>query len=520
MMIVDSDLLSMQKARILAENAFEAQRRLASFTQEQLDAIVEAVADAVEGHARALAVQSQEETGYGRWQDKYLKNRFVCDTVRMRLRGMRCVGVIGEDRERRLLDIGVPVGVVVALCPVTSPVSTTIHNALIAIKSGNAIIFSPHPRACGSIGKVLEIMSAAACAHGLPEGALACLDTVTRSGTRELMRHPAVSLVMVTGVPGMVREARDAGKSVICGGTGHGPAFIERTADVNLAVRDIIASKTFDNGIASSAEQSIVADACIEQEVRRVLRENGAYFMSEEESHRLGALFFCADGRRNPAMVGLAPAALARRAGFCVPEETTVLVADRRYVSVSDPYCRELLCPVLALYVEDDWMHACEKCIELLVHERSAHTLVIHSKDEEVIRQFALRKPVARLLVNTPSTFGGMGATTNLFPSMTLGSGSTGQGITSDNVSPLHLVYTRRVGYGVRDMDGTHYANGTAPGTAPGTAAGATAGDLAATGQADILNKEDCNSIQMQALHRLLQEAIRAMDGSASGDGQ
>jgi len=450
-MIVDNDLLSVQHARIIAENALEAQKRLAAFPQDKLDALVECVADAVAPHARDLAVMSQEETDCGRWQDKLLKNRFVCGPVRERLRGMRCVGVIAEDRLNRTLDIGVPVGVVAALCPATSPVSTTVHNTLIALKSGNAVLFSPHPRAAKSIQRALDIMVEAAQAHGMPEGCLACLAPAAPSGTLELMRHKAVSLVLITGTPGMLQAARDAGKPFIYGGAGNGPAFIERTADIRQAVRDIVASKTFDHGVAPSAEQSIVVDACIERDVRNALRENGAHFMSVEESHRLAALFRPGGGQGAGA-VGLPARVLAQRAGIAAPEGVTLLIAERTYVSDADPYAREMLAPVLGYYVEDDWMHACEKCIELLLHERNAHTLVIHSNDEDVIRQFALKKPVARLLVNTPASFGGMGATTNLFPSMTLGSGSSGHGVTSDNVSPLNLIYTRKVGYGVRPL--------------------------------------------------------------------
>lgn len=450
-MIIDNDLLSIQQARILAENAVEAQKRLAGFDQDRLDAIVEGVADAVAPHLRDLAVMSREETDFGRWQDKLIKNRFVCEQVRTRLRGMRCVGVIGEDRERGVMDIGVPVGVVAALCPATSPVSTTICTTLLAIKSGNAALFSPHPRASKSIGRALDVMIAAAHGLGLPEGCLGYLGTVTRSGTRELMRHAATSLIMITGVPGMLAEARAAGKPLIYGGSGNGPVFIERTADIDRAVRDVIVSKVFDNGIAASAEQAVVVDAPVAQHVRRALLEQGAYFMSSEESGRLGGLFVT-HGRPNACLVGLPATVLARRAGFDVPEDTRVLVAERSFVSESDPFSREMLAPVLTLYVEDDWRNACEKCIELLLHERCAHTLVVHSRDEEVVRQFALKKPVGRVLVNTPATFGGMGLTTNLFPALTLGSGSAGQGITSDNVSPMNLVYVRKVGYGVREV--------------------------------------------------------------------
>lgn len=453
MNIIDNDLLSIQEARILAEDAREAQKKLAAFPQEKLDAIVASMAKEIDRHAAELARLSYEETDYGIWQDKYIKNRFVCEYLLKGLSGMRCVGIIKEDKANKTMDVGVPMGVIIALCPATSPVSTTIYKALIAVKSGNAMIFSPHPRAKETISKTLDILIRAAEESGLPEGALAYLHTVTQSGTAELMKHPVTSLVMNTGVPGMLKAAYSSGKPVIYGGAGNGPAFIERTADIRRAVKDIIDSKTFDNGVVSAAEQSIVVDGCIADEVKRELQNNGAYFMTEEESQRLGKLLFLADGSLNSEMVGKSAQEMAKRAGFYVPGNVVLLLSEQKYVFDTNPYSKEKLCPVLAYYIEDDWMHACEKCIELLLTEGNGHTLVIHSKDEEVIRQFILKKPVGRVLVNTPATFGSMGATTNLFPAMTLGSGSAGEGITSDNVSPMNLIYVRKVGYGVRNTE-------------------------------------------------------------------
>lgn len=495
MNIIDNDLLSIQESRILAENAREAQKALATFPQEKLDEIVERMAEEIDKHASELAMISSEETDYGKWQDKCIKNRFACEYLRNRLRGMRCVGIINEDKQNKTMDVGVPMGVVVALCPATSPVSTTIYKALIAIKSGNAIIFSPHPRAKNAIAKTIDILIRAAEGYGLPEGAMTYLHTVTPSGTIELMNHKAVSLIMNTGVPAMLEEAYRSGKPVIYGGNGNGPAFIERTANIKQAVCDIIASKTFDNGIASAAEQSIVVDSCIATEVKAELQNNGAYFMSEDEAKRLGELFFRFDGSSDPEMFGKTAQYLAKRAGFWVPENVKVLISEQKYVSDNNPYSKEKLCPVLAYYIEDDWMHACEKCIELLLSERNGHTLVIHSNDEDVIRQFALKKPVGRVLVNTPAVFGSMGATTNLFPAMTLGSGSAGEGMTSDNVSPMNLIYVRKVGYGVRKIE--EIVNGV----------------LAEENNSSCVttHKEENDSENIQMLHSLLKKAIEAV---------
>lgn len=453
MNIIDNDLLSIQEARILAENAREAQKYLASFSQKKLDEIVERMAEEISKHSRELAMMSSEETDYGRWEDKYIKNQFVCECLTKRLRKMKCVGIINEDLENKTMDIGVPLGVIIALCPATNPVSTTIYKALIAIKSGNAIIFSPHPRARNTIGKALDIMIQVAEGYGLPEGALSYLHVVTPGGTAELMNHEATSMIINTGVPGMLKAAYNSGKLVIYGGSGNGPAFIESTANIKQAVSDIIISKTFDYGIVSAAEQSVVVDRCIAAEVKREFQSKGAYFMTTEEAKKLGLIFFQQDGNADSEMVGKSAQELAKRAGFQVPDSVVLLISEEKYVNEANPYTKEKLCPVLAYYIEDDWRNACEKCIELLISEKSGHTLVVHSTDEEVIRQFALKKPVGRVLINTPAIFGSMGATTNLFPAMTLGSESAGIGITSDNVSPMNLIYIRKVGYGVRKAE-------------------------------------------------------------------
>lgn len=454
MNIIDNDLLSIQEARILVENARDAQKMLATFPQKKLDEIVERMVEEVFKHAKELAMMSSDETNYGKWQDKVIKNHFVCEYLNKKLNGMNCIGIINNDEKKKIMDVGVPLGVIIALSPATSPISTTIYKALIAIKSGNAIIFSPNPRARKTTAKALDIMIRAAEGYGLPEGALSYLHTVTAAGTIELMNHRATSLIMNTGVPEMLESAYKSGKPVIYGGTGNGPAFIERTANIEQAVKDIIASKTFDNGIVSGAEQSVVVDSCIGAEVKRELQNNGAYFMTVEEAQKLGTILFPFNSKNmDQELIGKSAVQLAKLAGFAVPNTTTVLISEQKYVSETNPYSREMLCPVLAYYIEDDWLHACEKCIELLLSDRTGHTLVIHSTDEEVIRQFALKKPVGRLLVNTPATFGSLGITTNLFPALTLGSGSAGHGMTSENVSPMNLIYVRKVGYGVRKLE-------------------------------------------------------------------
>ncbi|MGE9965308.1 aldehyde dehydrogenase family protein [Fusicatenibacter saccharivorans] len=453
MNMIDNDLISIQEARILAENAVMAKKQLAEFSQEKLDRIVEGMLNAVFPYLAELAWMSHEETGYGKVEDKIAKNYFVCEAVRRQIRDMKCVGFIQEEKDLSIMKVGVPLGVITALVPSTSPVSTTIFNAVIAVKAGNAIIFSPHPRAKKTISRTLDILIRAAYDCGMPQHGISYLHTVDREGTKALIAHPEVNVILNTGVPVFLDDIRRSGKTLIYGGSGNGPAFIERTANIRQAVSDVIESKIFDYGMVSAAEQSIVVERCIESEVRRELIAQGAYFMSEEESSRLGVLLYNPDGSVNAEFVGISAQRLAARAGFSVDTGVKVLIAEGKYALSDNPYNREKLCPVLAYYIEDDWKDACEKCIELLFDKNKGHTLVIHSTDEYVIRQFALKKPVARVLVNTPATLGSMGVTTDLFPSMTLGSGVTGQGVTSENVSPMNLVFIRTVGKGIRNSE-------------------------------------------------------------------
>ncbi|MGL5479867.1 MAG: aldehyde dehydrogenase family protein [Clostridium sp.] len=453
MNIIDNDLLSMQEARILVENAREAQKSLSTFPQEKLDEIVNRMLEVIKDYHGELSRLALEETDSGKVEDKLIKDKFVVSYLKKKLEGMKCVGIIGKDDKNKTVDIGVPIGVITAFCPMTSPVSTIIYNAVIAVKSGNAIVFALHPKAKNVMKRTLDILIRAANGYGLPEGAISYLSIVSESGFKELMNHRDTSLVMNTSVKELLKISDKCGKPVIYGGTGNGPAFIERTANIKKAVKDIIDSKSFDYGIVSGAEQSIVVDSPIANEVKEELIKNGAYFMSEEESESLIKILFDKYGNFEKEFIGKSAKDLSKRAGFNIPQDVKVLISNQKFVSLDNLYSKEKLCPVLSFYVEDDWMHACEKCIELLLSERQGHTLIIHSNDEEVIKQFALKKPVGRILVNTSGVFGSMGGTTNLFPSMTLGSGSALKGMTSDNVSPMNLLYIRKVGYEVRDKD-------------------------------------------------------------------
>lgn len=453
MELFDQDLCSIQEARVLAEHAKEAQTWLKQCSDDQLNYFVKGITAELREYLMELAKGSVQETGYGNIEDKYQKNQFVCNVLPKELIKQSYVGVIREDRDKKTVDIGVPAGVVAAFLPSTNPVSTAIYKTLIAIKSANAIIFSPHPGAVNVTNRVLDLIIEAAKKYGMPDGAISYRRYLSKTGAGELMNHSIVSRLLLTGVPSLLREAASSGKSVIYGGAGNGPVFIERTADLAKAVKDIISSKTFDYGTVSGAEQAVIAERCIADQVIKHFELLGGVFLSEEEACKLIARLPGKNSSLKKWWVGKSAEKIAEEVGIDVPKGTKVLLIRQQYVFTNSPLLDLNLCPVLTFYIENDWRYACEKCIELLIGEEMGHTLVIHSKNEDVIREFALKKPVARMLVNTPAVFGGMGMTTNLFPAMTLGSAAPGAGMSADNISPWNLVYIRKVGYGVREFN-------------------------------------------------------------------
>lgn len=453
MIELDNDLQSRQHAREQVRKAKQAQAILATFSQQQIDAIVKHVAGEAAHHAEVLARMAAEETGFGNWQDKVLKNRFASLRVYDAIKDMKTVGIIHDDPVQKVMDVGVPLGVICALVPSTNPTSTVIYKTLIALKAGNAIIFSPHPGARQCSWKAIEIVKRAAEAAGAPAGCVDAIHQLTLDATSELMHSKDVSLILATGGEAMVRAAYASGTPTISGGPGNGPAFIERSANIPRAVQDIITSKTFDNGVICASEQSIIVERCIYDEVQRELEIQGAYFMNESEAAQMAGLLLRPNGTINPKTVGKTALSLSQLAGFSVPASTRVLIARQSTVSPQNPYSREKLCPVLGLYVEEDWKAACHRVVELLTNEGLGHTLVIHTSNQDVIRQFCLEKPVNRILINTPAALGGIGATTNIAPALTLGCGAQGGGSSSDNVGPMNLLNIRKVGYGVRTID-------------------------------------------------------------------
>jgi len=446
----DKDLTSVAEARALARAARQAQPLVAEFSQEQIDRIVTAMAAAVTPHAEALAALAVEETGYGVVADKVQKNLFSSRQVYEFIAPMKTVGVVNRLEDKKVVEIAEPFGVVAAIVPSTNPTSTAIYKVLISLKARCPIVISPHPSATRCITRAVEIMAEAATSAGAPPGSIGWMKTVTLEGTQELMKHRDVAVILATGGLGLVRAAYSAGKPAYGVGPGNAPCYIERTADLAKAARDIVIGKTFDNGVLCSSPNSVVVDESVAEESRRQFQAQGSYFMNEREMDALAKALVSPQRLPNPALVGRTAAHIAQQVGIPVPAGTKVLIAPLTGVGRDYPLSIEKLCPVLSWYVVTDWREGCERCIQILRYGGMGHTMSIHSKNEDVILQFGLKKPAFRICVNTPTTHGSIGLTTGLDPAMTLGCGGPGGNITSDNISPRHLLNIKRLAYELR----------------------------------------------------------------------
>lgn len=447
-MELDKDLASIQEARDLVKKAKAAQAVLAEMDQQQVDRIVAAMAGAAERNAQKLAQMAVADTGFGKESDKVVKNLFAARTVYNYIKDEKTIGIIHEDTAKKMLEVAIPVGVVAGLVPSTNPTSTTIFKALISVKAGNALIVSPHPSALNCIGEAVRILNAAAIEAGAPDGLVTMMTIPTIGGTAELMKRS--NMIIATGGSAMVKAAYSSGTPALGVGPGNVPAFIERTADIQSAVRRIIASKTFDNGTICASEQSVVTESCIRDEVIAQFKRQGGYFVSGEEQRKLEAVMKRPGADTvNPRIVGKSALDIAKLAGITIPQDTKVILCEQDKVGKDYPFSIEKLSPLLAFYTEPDWQHACEKCLELLRFGGIGHSLSIHTNNPELVRTFVLKKPVSRLLVNTGSTQGGIGATTGISPSFTLGCGAVGGSATSDNVTVHHLYQIRRAAYGL-----------------------------------------------------------------------
>ena len=449
---MDNDLESIQEARNLLQTAHDAWLKFEEFPEDQVERILLEISKTGIANAESLARLAVEETGYGTVEHKTLKNLFCADDVYRAIRPMKTVGIVNEDKEKKVFEVASPIGVIAAIIPSTNPTSTAIYKALIALKGRNTIVFSPHPSAVRCIGETSRVIAEAAEGAGAPKGVICCMKRPTMEGTQELMKHPLTSLILATGGTGLVKAAYSAGKPAFGVGPGNVPSYIEKTADVSKAVRDILTGKCFDNGTLCSSEQAIICDEAVKDAVLQELKLQGAHVCGSQEKAQLERTIQTPRRTLNTKIVGKSAVKIAEMAGFSVPSGVRALVAHADGVGPDYPISMEKLSPTLGFYVVKDWREGCAKCIEILNFGGLGHTLSVHTKDENVVREFGLRKPAFRICVNTPAALGAVGYTTNLFPSMTLGCGAAGGNITSDNISPLHLINLKRVAYGVRDV--------------------------------------------------------------------
>src|SRR5215216_1651663 len=448
--MADKDLVSVQQARDLVEAAHRAQAQLARFDQAKIDRVCEAMARAALRDAARLGALATEETGYGVPDDKREKNRFAAEDVWNFFKGLRTVGVINESND--VLEIASPRGVVAGIIPSTNPTSTAIFKILIAVKSRNAIVLSPHPSAAKCINETARVMREAGVKEGLPAEAVGCMTSTSLEGTEALMKHRQTAVILATGGIGLVRAAYSSGKPAFGVGPGNVPVFVERSADVPIAVQNILTGKTFDNGTICASEQAVVADAPVAKQVREEFVAQGAHFLSAAEADQLAKVVTTEKRALNPAIVGRSVEVIAKLAGLTVPPGTRCLMAEVGGVGREFPLSMEKLSPILAFYVEDGLERGAARCFEILSYGGMGHTAGIHTRSREAAKSFGVEMPASRIIVNSPTTHGAIGFSTALPPSMTLGCGSWGGNVTSDNVSPLHLMDMKRVAFETRSV--------------------------------------------------------------------
>jgi acetaldehyde dehydrogenase (acetylating) len=456
----DQDLLSIQEVRAKVTAAYQAWNKYKHFQQEQVDAIVEAMAAAARQHARRLGELAATETGYGNGADKYAKNMLAADILPRAIRGMKTVGVLRERKEDQVVEIATPMGVVAAILPTTNPTSTAIYKVIIALKAGNAIVVSPHPRAKQCTCETVAVLTEAAERAGAPEGLIGCVFHATIESTNELMRHKRTGVILSTGGSGIVRAAYSSGKPAFGVGPGNVPVLLDASAPVAECVAGVVAGKTFDFGTICSSEQTIVAEKVRRDEVLSELRKRRAFLCDEAQSRALAKVLLTPQFTVTADCVGQPAAKIAAKAGFDVPADTTVLAAEIAGVGKEHPLSAEKLSPVLSLLFVDGFDAQIRACEAILRFGGLGHTCAIYATDDSRIREYAMQMPAYRVLVNTPTPQGATGITTNVFPAMTLGCGAVAGNITSDNISPLHLINIKRLAYKVRDADNAFSVDG------------------------------------------------------------
>ena len=452
-MLEDKDLRSLQEVRQKVQAAYDAFLQYRDFSQEQVDAIVDRVAQVARENAVSLAKFAVEETGYGNVRDKIAKNLLNSDTLHRHIRPQKTCGIIREDDEQGLIEVAEPMGVVAAILPTTNPTSTVFYKVLIALKSRNAIVISPHPRARRCTCEASALLAKAAVEAGAPEGVVQCVNEATIDGTNELMKHRRTAIVLSTGGSGIVRAAYSSGKPALGVGPGNVPVLIDSTANVEDSIRQVVDGKSFDFGTVCSSEQTIVLEERHREETWRALAAHGAYICNAEQGKALEKLLITPSFGINPDCVGQSPQKIAQLAGFSIPESERILAVEIQGVGREHPLSMEKLSPVLSVLFTPSFEASIEACAGILNFGGRGHTCVIYSSSRENVKKYGMRMPAYRVLVNTSSPQGSTGITTNVAPAMTLGCGAVAGNSTSDNVGPLHLINIKRIAFKVREAE-------------------------------------------------------------------
>jgi acetaldehyde dehydrogenase/alcohol dehydrogenase len=431
----------------LATKANVALKEMEDFDQEKIDHIVHEMAMAALDKHMLLAKMAVEETGRGVVEDKAIKNMYASEYIWNSIKHDKTVGVIGEDKQKGLIEVAGPVGVVCGVTPTTNPTSTTIFKSMIALKTGNPIVFAFHPSAQKCSAEAARIVRDAAIAAGAPENCIQWIEKPSIDATSMLMNHPGVAIVLATGGPGMVKSAYSTGKPALGVGAGNVPSYIEKTAKIKRAVNDLIVSKSFDNGMICASEQAVIVDKEVYEEVKAEFQAHQVYVVKKAELKRLeDAVMNEGKYAVNPAIVGHSAEDIAQRAGIKVPAGTKILIAELDGVGADHPLSREKLSPVLAMIKANDHVHGFDLCQGMLELGGLGHTAVIHTEDEDLQVKFGLRMKACRILVNSPSAEGGIGDIYNeMIPSLTLGCGSYGKNSVSKNVSAINLINVKTI---------------------------------------------------------------------------
>ena len=493
----DKDPIAQQEAQNAVDAAHRAFQTVARFDQAKIDEICEAMAKAALAESARLGLLAHEETGFGRPEDKREKNRFAAEDVWNYFRGLKTVGVVNDTGS--VVEIASPRGVVAAIIPSTNPTSTAIFKIIIAIKSRNSIVLSPHPSAARCIAETTRVMRDAAIQCGLPAEAIFCLQNPTIEGTEALMQHKKTAVILATGGIGLVRAAYSSGKPAFGVGPGNVPVFVERTADVQKAVSDILMGTCFDNGTICASEQSVVADAPIATQLREQFKQQGGYFLSASEADAVAKVLVTPQRTLNPGIVGKSAEYIANLAGITIPNGTRCLLADCGGVGRDHPWSIEKLSPTLAFFVADGVEQGAARCNEILQFGGMGHTAGMHTKNREAAVRYGEQMPASRIVINSPTTHGAIGLSTDLHPSMTLGCGSWGGNVTSDNVSPIHLMDIKRVAFETKPVSVT-------------VAAAKPAAAVSVTPQRQVPKREQIAAIVDQFLSRKLTDAPRAAE--------